>query len=132
MLELLHDAIVVPLGDALRIANGALDEGLEAALEQLVHLVVIVIVVSDAEHALYVVPYRSSEARRVDLTVHTHGVVRQVVRDLELVVEKIADVVVQTVHQGVAVIVPGVVLDAKGRYVVQLTALEEKAGKKRR
>lgn len=126
MLELPHDTIVIPLGDALRIANGALDEGLEAALEQLVHLVVIVIVVPDAEHALYVVPYRPSEARRVDLAVRAHGVVRQVVRGLELVVEEIADVVVQTIHQGVAVIVPGVILNAEGRYVVQLTALEER------
>lgn len=54
----------------------------------------------------------------------THGVVRQIVRGLEFFVEEIADVIVQTVHQGVTVIVPGIVLNAEGRYVVQLTALE--------
>lgn len=126
MLELSHDTIVIPLGHALWITNGALDESFEAALEQLVHLVVIVIVMPDAEHALYVVPYCPSEARRVDLAVRTHGVVRQIVRGLELVVEQIADVVVQAIHQGVAVIVPGVILNAEGRYVVQLTALKKK------
>lgn len=60
--ELPHDTIVIPLCDTLRITNGALDEGFEATLEQLIHLVVIVIVVPNAEHALYVVPDRSSEA----------------------------------------------------------------------
>lgn len=124
MLELPHDAIVIPLCDALRITNGALDEGLEATLEQLIHLVVIVIVVPDAEHALYVVPDRPSEARRIDLVVRAHGIIRQIIRGLEFVVQEITDVVVETIHQGVAVIVPGVVLDAEGRYVVQLTALQ--------
>lgn len=74
--ELPHDAIVIPLCDAFRITNGALDEGFEATLEQLVHLVVIVIVVPDAEHALYVVPDCTSEARRIDLVVRAHGVIR--------------------------------------------------------
>lgn len=106
MLELPHNAIIIPLCYALRIADGALDEGFEAALEQLVHLVVIVIVVPDAEHALYVVPDRASEARCVDLVVRAHGIIRQIVRGLEFVVEEIADVVVQTIHQGVTVIVP--------------------------
>lgn len=125
MLELPHDAIVIPLCDALRVANGALDEGFEAALEQLIHLVIIVVVVPDAEHALYVVPDRASEARRVDLVVRAHGVIRQIVRGLEFVIEEITDVVVEAIHQGVTMIVPGIVLDAEGRYVVQLTALQK-------
>jgi len=124
--ELSHDAIVIPLCDALWIANGALDEGFEATLEQLIHLIVIVIVVSDAEHALYIVPDRSSKARRIDLVVRAHGIICQIVCGLEFVVEKITDVVVQTIHQGVTVIVPGIVLDTEGRYVVQLTALERR------
>lgn len=126
MLELPHDAIVIPFCDALRIADGALDEGFEATLEQLIHLVVIVIVVPDPEHALYVIPDRASEARRVDLVVRAHGIIRQIVRGLEFLVEEITDVVVQTVHQGVAVIVPGIILDAEGRDVVQLAALERR------
>lgn len=99
MFELPHDAVVIPLGDALGIADGALDEGLEASLEQLIDLVVIVVVVPDAEHALYVVPYGSPEARRVDLVVRAHCVVGKIVGRLELVVEKIADVVVEPVDE---------------------------------
>lgn len=124
MFELPHDTIVIPLCDALRITNGALDEGFEATLEQLIHLVVIVIVVPDAEHALYVVPDRTSEARRINLVVRAHGIIRQIVRSLEFVIKEIADVIVQTIHQGVTMIIPGIVLHAEGRYVVQLTALE--------
>lgn len=123
--KLPHDTIVIPLRDALRITNGALDEGLQASFEQLIDLIVIVIVMPYAEHALYVVPDCPSEARRVDLVVRAHRVVRQIVRGLELVVEQIADVIVKTIHQGVAVIVPGTVLDAEGRYVVQLAALKD-------
>lgn len=130
MFELPHDAIVIPLGDALRITNSALDEGLQASFEQLIDLVVIIIVVPYAEHALYVVPDRSSEARRVDLVVRAHRVVRQIICGLELVIEEIADVVVETVHQGVAVVVPGAVLDAKGRYVVELTALKDERSRR--
>lgn len=126
MLELPHDAIVILLGDTFRITNGALDESFQATLEQLIHLIVIVIVVPDAEHALYIVPDRPSEARRIDLTVRSHGVVCQIVRGLEFIVEEITDVVVKTIHQRITVIVPRVILDAKGRYVVQLTALEGK------
>lgn len=126
MFELPHDAIVIPLCNALRIANGALDEGFEATLEQLIHLVVIIIVVPDAEHALYVVPDRTSEARRIDLVVRAHSIIRQIVRSLEFVIKEITDVIVETIHQGVTVIVPGIVLDAEGRYVVQLTALERR------
>lgn len=130
MFELPHDAIVIPLGDALRITNSALDEGLQASFEQLIDLVVIIIVVPYAEHTLYVVPDRSSEARRVDLVVRAHRVVRQIICGLELVIEEIADVVVETVHQGVAVVVPGAVLDAKGRYVVELTALKDERSRR--
>lgn len=79
----------------------------------------------DAEHTLYVVPDRSSEARRVDLIVRTHGVVRQIVRCLEFIVEKITNVVVKTIHQGITMIVPGVILDTESRYVVQLTTLKK-------
>lgn len=60
--ELPHDTIVIPLCDALRITNGTLDEGFETTLEQLIHLVVIVIIVPNAEHALYVVPDCPSES----------------------------------------------------------------------
>jgi len=123
MLKFPHYTLVIPLGDALRITNGALDEGLEAALEQLIHFVVIVVVVPDAEHALYVVPNRPSEARRIHLAVRAHGVIRQIVRSLKLVVQEIANIAVQTIDQRVTVIVPRIILDAEGWSLVQLTAL---------
>lgn len=124
MLKLPHDAIVILFSDTFRIANGALDESFEATLEQLIHLVVIVIVVPDAKHTLYIIPDRPSEARCVDLIVRAHGVVRQIVRGLEFIVEKITDVVVKTIHQGITMIIPRVILDTEGRNIVQLTALE--------
>jgi len=124
MFKLPHYTLVIPLGDAFRITNGTLDEGLETALEQLIHFVVIVIVVPDAEHTLYVVPNRSSEARCIHLAVRAHGIIRQIVRSLKLVVQEIANIAVQTIHQRVTVIVPRVILDAKGWSVVQLTALQ--------
>lgn len=125
MFELPHDTVVVLLGDALWVTDGTLDEGLEAAFEQLVDLVVIVVVVPDAEHALYVVPDSPSEARRVDFVVRTHGVVGQVVGHLELLVQEVTDVVVEPVDERVAVIVPGVVLHAEGRDVLERAALGE-------
>lgn len=124
MFELPHHAIVVPFRHTFRIANGALDKRLQATLEQLVHLVVVVIVVPDAEHTLNVVPDRSSETGRVHLAVRAHCVVGEVVGCLELIVEEIADVVVETIHQRVAMIVPGVVLHPERWYVVQLTTLK--------
>lgn len=132
MFKFPHDTIIIPLRDALRITNGALDEGLQTSFKQLIDLIVIVIVVPYAEHALYVVPDCPSEAGRVDLVVRAHRVVRQIIRGLELVIEQIANVVVKTIHQGVAVIVPGAVLDAEGRYVVQLTALKDERRRRSR
>lgn len=125
MFELSHDSIVVPLGDSFWIADGALDEGLQASLQKLIDLVVIVIVVPDAEHALDVVPYGPSEPRSVHPAMRAHCVVGEIVGCLEFVVEEVADVVVEAIHERVAVIVPGVVLHAEGGDIVQLTTLEQ-------
>lgn len=125
MLELPHDTIVVSFRDALRITDCTLDEGLEAPLEQLIDLVVVVVVVPDAEHTLDVIPNGPPEARGVDFAVRAHCVIRQVVGRLEFIIEKVTDVVVQPVYERVAVIVPRIVLDAESRYVVQLAALQE-------
>lgn len=124
MLEFPHYTLVIPFGDALRITNGAFNESLQATLEQLIHLVVIVIVMPYAKHALYVVPDRPSEARCIDLAVRAHGVIRQIVCSLKLVVQEIANITVQTIHQRVTVIVPRIILDAEGWYIIQLTALK--------
>lgn len=126
MLEFSHDTIIIFLRNALRITNSTLDEGLQASFKQLIDFIIIVIIVPDAEHALYIIPDRSSEARCVDLVVRAHCVIRQIVRGLEFVIEEVTDIVVQTIYQGVTVIVPGAVLYAEGWYVVQLTALKER------
>lgn len=99
VLEFPHHAIVIPFGHAFRVTNGALDERLQAALEELVNLVVIVIVVPDTEHALNVIPDRPSETGRVHLAVRAHRVIGEIVRRFEFVVEQITDVVVETIHQ---------------------------------
>lgn len=129
MLELPHDTIVILLSNAFRITDSAFDKGLKTSFEELINLVVIVVIVPYSEHTLDVVPYCSSETRCIDLTMRTHRVVRQIVSRLELVVEEIAHIVVKSIHQRVTVIIPGIVLHAEGRYVVQLTSLkiEEKA-----
>lgn len=124
MLEFPHNTIVIPFGYTLWIANGALDERLQASLEELIHLVVIVIIMSDAEHALNVVPNGPSETRRVHFAVRAHRVVRQVVGGLELIIKEVADVVVESVDERVTVVVPGIVLHAERGYVVQLTTLQ--------
>lgn len=130
MLELPHDEIVIPFGDTFRITDGALYKSLEASFEQLIHLVVIVIVVPDAEHTLNVIPDGPSETGRVDFAVLAHRVIRKIVGCLEFVVQKITDIVVQTIDQRVTVIVPRIVLDAEGRYVVQLAALKQRRNMK--
>lgn len=126
MLEFSHDTIIIFLRNALRITNSALDKSLQASFEQLIDFIIIVIVVPDTEHALYVIPDRPSEARCIDLVVCAHCVIRQIVCGLELVIEEVSDIAVQTIYQGVTMIIPGAVLYAESRYIVQLSALKDR------
>ena len=71
-MELVHEAVVVVVGDALREAGDHLDVRLQAALQQLVHLAVVVVVVPDAEHAVDVVPDGVPERGRVHALVLAH------------------------------------------------------------
>lgn len=66
--------------------------------------------VPDAEHAVDVVPDSPAEHGGVHVFVHGHGVVGQVVGHLELLIQQLTNIRVQTVHQGVAVVLPTVVL----------------------
>ena len=61
MLKLPHEGIVVLLCDTFRVTRHGLDVGFEGAFQQLVHLRVIIVIVSDSEHTMYVVPDRSAE-----------------------------------------------------------------------
>ena len=76
VLQLHQHTVVVQLGDALREAAGRLDEHLERAVEQLVHLAVIVIIVADAVDALDVVPDGTTKLGRVDIRPSRDRVVR--------------------------------------------------------
>lgn len=57
-----------------------------------------------------VVPDGSAEHRRVYTLVRCHRVIGEIVCDLELLVQQLADIRVQPVHQGEAVVLPAVVL----------------------
>lgn len=95
MLQLDQHAVVVRLGDPLREAAGRLDEHLEGPVQQLVNLAVVVVVVPDAVHALDVVPDGPTELGRVHVGPAGNRVVREVVRQPELVVQVEAHVVVE-------------------------------------
>lgn len=66
--------------------------------------------VPDAKHAVNVVPDGPAQHGGVHVLVHGHGVVGQVVGHLELLIQQLTNIRVQTVHQGVAVVLPTVVL----------------------
>lgn len=65
----------------------------------------------DAKHAVYVVPDGPAQHAGVHILVCCHGVVGQVVRHLELLIQHLANVRVQSVDQRESVVLPAVVLD---------------------
>ena len=72
MFEGPHDTLIVLLRDALWVAGDCFDVCLEVPLQHLVDLGVVIVVVSDAVHAVDVVPYCLAECRRVHFTVVAH------------------------------------------------------------
>lgn len=67
----------------------------------------------DAEDAVDVVPDGPAQHGGVDAAVHGDGVVGEVVHHLELLVQQLPHVGVQAVDEGVAVVLPGVILPEK-------------------
>ena len=61
MLKLPHEGIVVFLCDTFWVARHGFNVRFEEALQQLVHLRVVIVIVSDPEHTMYVVPDRTTE-----------------------------------------------------------------------
>ena len=61
MFEFPHDPVVVFLGEPLGVARHGFDVGLQVALQQLVHLAVVVVVVANAVHAVDVIPDGSAK-----------------------------------------------------------------------
>ena len=57
MFEFVHKAIVFLAGDTLGIAGDCFDVGFQVVSQQLVHFSVVVVIVPNAKHTLYVVPY---------------------------------------------------------------------------
>ena len=74
MLELAHEAVVVPFRDPFRIARSRLDIRLKISFQQLVDRNVIVVVVANAEHAVDVVVDCSAERRGVHVRCVAHSV----------------------------------------------------------
>ena len=87
-------------------------------VEQLIDLVIVVVIVSDAPQTLDVVPAGPPEQRRVNTGVTAHRPVRQVVDGPELVVQTLGGVLVKPGDGGVALLVPGEVLDLEGGKLV--------------
>ena len=87
-------------------------------VEQLIDLVIVVVIVSDAPQTLDVVPAGPPEQRRVNTGVTAHRPVRQVVDGPELVVQTLGGVLVEPGDGGVALLVPGEVLDLEGGKLV--------------
>lgn len=115
MLEGAHNSLILLLGDAFRVAGHRLDVGLKVALEHLVHLGVVVVIVPDAVHTVNVVPDGLSECSCVNLTIVPHSVISEVEGGVEAVLQQIANVAVQPVGQGKALVLPGIILNSEGR-----------------
>lgn len=130
MLELSHNTIIISLCYAFWITNCALDESFKATFEQLIHLIVIIIIMPYAKHTLNIIPNGAPEARCIDLTVCTHRIICEVVGRLKFIVEKIANVMVQSIYEGITVIIPRVILHTKRRPVIQLSLLLKRREKK--
>ncbi len=152
--EFPHEGFVVLLHNTLGVAGDGFDVRLEGALQQLVHLGVVIVIVPDAEHTVDVVPNRAAEGRRVYVRVVAHPANRtgarawakswhrvrrglnarigitihclksskfcsravgQVAGDCELLVQQRADLRVQPVGEGEALVLPWVILRAEGR-----------------
>ena len=118
VLEFSHNSVIIPLGNSFRITHSAFYESFQAPFEKLIDLVIVVIVVSYSEHALYVIPNGATKSRCVDLVMSTHSVIRKIVRRFEFIVEKITNVIVQPINERIAMIIPWIVLDTESRYVV--------------
>jgi hypothetical protein len=119
-----HNTVVILLSDTLGITNGIFNKGFETVLHQLIDLVVIVIVMLNTVKTLDIIPNGDPEARRVDFTVVTHRFIGEVVSSFEFIVQQIANVVVEASDEGIAVISPRIVLDAKREGFAQLATLK--------
>lgn len=84
MFELSHHPIVNLLRDTFRITTSGLNEALERLFHQSVDLAVVVVVVTDAQQCLNVVPNSASEPGRVHIGPPAHRVVGQIVGRFEL------------------------------------------------
>lgn len=61
--------------------------------------------------ALNIIPYGATELGCVNVLAASEGLVGQVVSDTEFVIQQKADIVVESVDQRVAMIIPAVILD---------------------
>lgn len=112
-MEFFENTVVIFSSDSFGKANDSLDVSLQWTFQYLIHFSVIVIIVADAKHALNIIPNGRAEAWRINVPLGAHKIVRQLVHEPELVVEQVANIVVQPVDEWESVIVPGIILNPK-------------------
>lgn len=71
-----HDGIAILSSALVRKTADGLDVRLQLAFEQQIYLMVIVVVVSNSVHSLYVMPYSASKKSRVNVRFATHSAKR--------------------------------------------------------
>jgi len=114
VLELAHRIPVILLDELVREADGGFDEFLHGRGQEFVDVLVIVIVVTNAEYHVDIVPYRAAEHERVHARVRRHRAVCQVLRHAQFVIQQIGTLgVVEPIQDGKPVFLPRVILDAE-------------------
>jgi len=114
LLEFAHRLAVVLLDEFVGEADGGFDEFLHGSRKQFVDVLVVVVIVTNAEDDVDVVPDGASKDEGVDARVRGHRAVSQVLGDAQLVVEQVGPVgVVEAVEHRKPVLLPGIVLDAE-------------------
>ena len=86
-MKLLENTVVILPRNSLRKADRHLDVSLQGSLQNLVHFTVIVVVVTDAKHALNVIPNSRPEPGRINVFLAAKSVVRQLIHEPEFVVQ---------------------------------------------
>ena len=61
MLKFFHERLIVLPTDAFWIASDRLDVGFQRPLKKLVHLLVVIVIMSDAKHTVDIVPDGTAE-----------------------------------------------------------------------
>ena len=86
-MKLFENTVVILPRNSFRKADRHLDVSLQGSLQNLVHFSVIIVVVTDAKHALNVIPNGRPEPGRINVFLAAKSVVRQLIHEPEFVVQ---------------------------------------------